>query len=127
MIHRAPFGSMERFISILIEHTAGKLPLWLAPDQYALLPISEKPEYIQYCKKIQDLLAQQDIRGFIDDRSETIGKKIRDTELKKIPFMLIAGEKEIQSNTISVRKQGMGDLGSKSLDDFIGFFKEQLG
>jgi len=124
MIHRAPFGSMERFISILIENTAGKFPLWLTPDQYALLPISDK--FNAYCKQIQQQLGSYDIRGFVDDRSETIGKKIRDTELKRIPIMLIVGEKEEESATVSVRRQGEGDQGSMSIDDFVTYFKGLL-
>lgn len=124
MIHRAPFGSMERFISILIEHTAGKFPLWLTPDQYALLPISDK--WIDYCKEVQTELAKHDIRGFIDERAESIGRKIRDTELKRVPYMLIVGDKEAENNTVSVRRQGQGDLGSMGMDQFIGHFKEEL-
>lgn len=124
MIHRAPFGSMERFISILIENTAGKFPLWLTPDQYALLPISDK--FNSYCKQIQQQLGSHDIRGFVDDRNETIGKKIRDTELKRIPLMLIVGEKEEESATVSVRRQGEGDQGSMSIDDFVSYFKGLL-
>ena len=124
MIHRAPFGSLERFMSILIEHTAGKFPLWLMPEQYAVLPISDK--FVDYSKKIIDELAINDIRGFVDSRNETIGKKIRDTELKKIPYMLIVGEKEAESNTISVRKQGEGDIGSMDLQAFKTYFQEQL-
>lgn len=124
MIHRAPFGSLERFFSILIEHTAGKFPLWLAPEQFALLPISE--QFTDYCKSVQDQLAVADIRGFIDDRNETIGRKIRDTEVKKIPFMLIVGEKEVQSQTISIRKQGEGDVGSMTIAEFTNYFKAQL-
>jgi len=124
MIHRAPFGSLERFFSILIEHTAGKFPLWLAPEQYALLPISE--QFSGYCKEVQAQLAVADIRGFIDDRNETIGRKIRDTELKKIPFMLIVGEKEVENQTISIRKQGEGDVGSMSITAFTDYFKALL-
>ena len=124
MIHRAPFGSMERFISILIENTAGKFPLWLMPEQYALLPISDK--FIDHCKTIQKELAANGIEGVIDERSETIGKKIRDTELKKIPFMLIVGEKETEAGQVSVRVQGEGDKGSMSIEEFVAFFKEQL-
>jgi threonyl-tRNA synthetase len=124
MIHRAPFGSMERFISILIENTAGKFPLWLAPEQYALLPISEK--FNDHCRALQDQLAQHDILGIIDERNETIGKKIRETELKRIPFMLIVGEKEMESNTVSVRRQGEGDKGSLSIADFVAHFKEEV-
>ncbi len=124
MIHRAPFGSLERFFSILIEHTGGKFPLWLTPEQFGLLPISE--QFSAYCKTVQDQLAVADIRGFIDDRNETIGRKIRDTEVKKIPFMLIVGEKEVESGTVSVRKQGEGDVGSMSIAEFIAYFKAQL-
>ncbi len=124
MIHRAPFGSMERFIGVLIEHCAGKFPLWLAPEQFALLPISDK--YIDYAKAVKAKLAEQDIRGIIDDRTESIGRKIRDNELKKIPFMLIVGEKEQEAGTVGVRKQGEGDLGAKSVDEFAEWFKGLL-
>ncbi len=118
MIHRAPFGSMERFISILLEHTGGHLPLWLAPEQYALLPVNEKPEVIQYCRDIQAALAAKDVRGYIDDRNETVGRKIRDTELKKVPFMLVIGDKEVEEHVVAVRKQGDGDKGKFSVDEF---------
>ena len=124
MIHRAPFGSMERFISILIEHTAGKFPLWLTPDQYALLPISDR--FIPYCEEIKSALAKHDIRGFIDDRAESIGRKIRDTELKRVPIMLIIGDKEADNQQVSVRRQGHGDLGSMSVEAFMAYFAEQL-
>ena len=124
MIHRAPFGSMERFISILIEHTAGKFPLWLTPDQYALLPISDK--WIPYCEAVQTELAKSDIRGFIDERAESIGRKIRDTELKRVPYMLVVGDKEAEGNTVSVRRQGKGDLGSMTTEAFVAHFKEAL-
>jgi len=124
MIHRAPFGSMERFIGVLTEHCAGKFPLWLTPEQYAILPISDK--YIDYAKKIEAELNQHDIRGYIDDRTESIGRKIRDTEVKKIPFMFIVGEKEEESNTISVRKQGDGDVGAMTMAEFVAYFQEQL-
>jgi len=124
MIHRAPFGSMERFIGVLIEHCGGKFPLWLSPEQFALLPISER--FNDYCQTIKDQLAAHDIRGFIDDRNESIGRKIRDTELKKVPFMLIVGEKEAEAGTVSVRLQGQGDKGAMNMDDFIAFFKENL-
>jgi threonyl-tRNA synthetase len=122
MIHRAPFGSMERFMSILIEHTAGKFPLWLTPEQYAILPISDN--FLEYAKEVETALAAHDIRGFIDDRTESIGKKIRDTELKKIPLMLIVGEKEVESGKVSVRKQGEGDQGSMSVEEFVAYFKK---
>ncbi len=124
MIHRAPFGSMERFISILIEHTAGKFPLWLAPEQFAILPISDKWE--AYAEEVKTQLAVHDIRGFIDNRTESIGRKIRDTELKKVPFMLIVGEKEAEKQSVGVRRQGEGDLGAMSIPEFIEFFKGQL-
>lgn len=124
MIHRAPFGSMERFISILIEHTAGKFPLWLAPDQFALLPISDR--LIPYCEEIKLALARHDIRGFIDERAESIGRKIRDTELKRVPLMLIVGDKEAEQGKISVRKQGHGDIGAMTLNEFIEYFNKEL-
>ncbi|MBK8547215.1 MAG: threonine--tRNA ligase [Saprospiraceae bacterium] len=124
MIHRAPFGSMERFISILIEHTAGKFPLWLTPDQYALLPISDK--WIPYCEEIKQELAKHDIRGFIDERAESIGRKIRDTELKRVPYMLIIGDKEAENQSVSVRRQGEGDLGTMSVSEFVTHFTEKL-
>ena len=122
MIHRAPFGSMERFIAILLENTAGDFPLWLSPDQFIILPISEK--YVDYAKKVSQLLENHDISGLIDDRNEKTGKKIRDAELKKIPFMLVVGENEEQNGTISVRRRGEGDLGAMKLEDFVTYFKE---
>jgi len=122
MIHRAPFGSMERFMSILIEHTAGKFPLWLSPDQFVIITVSDK--FHAYAETVKTQLAQHDIRGFIDDRTESIGKKIRDNELKKIPLLLIIGEKEMDSKTVSVRVQGDGDKGSMSITDFVSYFKE---
>ncbi len=124
MIHRAPFGSMERFMGVLIEHCGGKFPLWLAPEQFAILPLSDK--YNEYAYKVQDALAVHDIRGIIDTRTESIGKKIRDNEVKKIPFMLIVGEKEQEAGTVGVRKQGEGDVGAMSMDDFVKYFTEQL-
>ncbi len=126
MIHRAPFGSMERFISILIEHTAGKFPLWLAPDQYALLPVSDR--LIPYCQEIQAKLNLAGATGYIDERSESIGRKIRDTELKKVPYMFIIGDKEAEAGNISVRRQGQedGDLGNMSVEDFIAIFKKEI-
>lgn len=124
MIHRAPFGSMERFISILIEHTAGKFPLWLTPDQFALLPISDR--LLPYCGEVKLALAKHDIRGFIDDRAESIGRKIRDTELKRIPLMLIVGDKEAENGQISVRKQGHGDIGTMSIEEFMAFFNKEI-
>jgi len=116
MIHRAPFGSMERFVAVLIEHCAGKFPLWLAPEQVIILPISEK--YQIYAEKVSQFLKNSDIRALIDDRSEKTGRKIRDAELRKIPFMLIVGEKEEAENSVSVRKQAEGDLGSYTLEAF---------
>jgi threonyl-tRNA synthetase len=124
MIHRAPFGSMERFIGVLTEHCAGKFPLWLAPDQLAILPISER--FSDYAKEVLSQLAQSDIRGYIDDRNETIGRKIRDTELKRIPIMLVIGEKEAAEGKISVRKQGEGDKGAMSVAEFVEYFKMLL-
>lgn len=124
MIHRAPFGSMERFMSILIEHTAGKFPLWLTPEQFAILPISDK--FNDYAEEVEKALAKHDIKGVIDNRSEKIGRKIRDTELKKIPFMLIIGEKEVESKMVAVRKQGEGDKGVMSVEDFAAYFKTLL-
>jgi threonyl-tRNA synthetase len=124
MIHRAPFGSMERFIGVLIEHCNGKFPLWLTPEQYTILPISDK--YIDYAKYVKTQLAACDIRGTIDDRTESIGRKIRDAELNRIPFMLIVGEKEVEANAVGVRRQGEGDLGTKSIDEFAAWFKTLL-
>ncbi|MFZ4559009.1 MAG: threonine--tRNA ligase [Saprospiraceae bacterium] len=124
MIHRAPFGSMERFISIFIENTAGKFPLWLMPEQVALLPISDR--FIPYCEEVLSRLAAMDIRGYVDDRSETIGRKIRDTELKNIPVMLIVGEQEAANQTLSVRRKGQGDLGTMEVGAFGAWFQEQL-
>jgi threonyl-tRNA synthetase len=124
MIHRAPFGSMERFIGVLTEHCAGKFPLWLAPEQLAILPVGER--FVDYANQINAELAKRDIRGFVDDRGETIGKKIRETELKRIPFMLVVGEKELESGTISVRKQGEGDKGAMTLDEFATYFATLL-
>lgn len=121
MIHRAPFGSLERFVAVLIEHCAGNFPLWLSPDQVIILPISEK--YVNYAEEIKSLLEDHDIMGSIDNRDEKIGRKIRDAEVKKIPFMLIVGEKEQDENQVSVRKHGEGDIGSLSVAEFVGHFK----
>ncbi len=120
MIHRAPFGSMERFIAILIENTAGDFPLWLAPDQYIILPISEK--YVDYAKNVSQLLENYDISGLIDERNEKTGKKIRDAELKKIPFMIVVGENEEKNGTVSVRRRGEGDLGEMTIEEFSTYF-----
>ncbi len=125
MIHRAPFGSMERFVAVLIEHCAGNFPLWLAPDQVIILPISEK--YENYSKKVFSLLNNYEIRSLIDERSEKTGKKIRDAEISKIPYMLIVGEKEESSETVSVRKHGEGDLGTYKLEDFVKLIKDEIG
>jgi threonyl-tRNA synthetase len=124
MIHRAPFGSMERFIAVLTEHCAGKFPLWLTPDQIAILPISER--FADYCKDVLAKLEEHDIRGFIDERNETIGRKIRDTEMKRIPFMLIVGEKEAEEGKIAIRKQGDGDKGTMTVEEFTTYFKTML-
>jgi len=123
MIHRAPFGSMERFIAILLENTAGDFPLWLSPEQYIILPISEK--YADYAKKVSQFLENHDISGQIDNRNEKTGKKIRDAELNKIPFMLVIGENEEKDGTISVRRRGEGDLGVMKMDDFVTYFKKE--
>ena len=124
MLFRSPFGSMERFIGVLTEHCAGKFPLWLAPDQIAILPISDR--FMDYAKDVMAKLNEHDIRGFIDERAETIGRKIRDTELKRVPIMLIIGEKEAAEGKISVRKQGDGDKRSMDLAEFVAYFKELL-
>jgi len=124
MIHRAPFGSMERFVAVLIEHTAGKFPLWLTPEQAVILPISEK--YNDYAKKVLNFLNNYDIRTLIDDRNEKIGKKIRDNELKRIPYLLIVGEKEFENETVSVRIQGEGDKGVMKLEEFASYVNEQV-
>jgi len=121
MIHRAPFGSLERFVAVLIEHCAGNFPLWLSPDQIAVLPISER--FNDYAKLVFDKLKEQDIRGLLDDRDEKIGRKIRDAETRKIPYMLIVGEKEVSEGLVAVRKHGQGDQGSINLEEFIGRFK----
>jgi threonyl-tRNA synthetase len=124
MIHRAPFGSMERFVAVLIEHCAGNFPLWLTPDQVAILPISEK--YNEKAENLLSLLNNYDIRGFVDDRNEKVGRKIRDTEMKKVPFMLILGEKEAESNLVSVRKHGVGDLGTFSVEEFANIINDEI-
>lgn len=116
MIHRAPFGSLERFVAVLIEHCGGQFPLWLSPEQFIILPVSEK--YEEYSKKLLESLNNSDIRGIMDSRDEKVGRKIRDAEMKKIPYMLIIGEKEVESGTISVRKHGEGDLGTMTIDQF---------
>ena len=124
MIHRAPFGSMERFISVLIEHCGGNFPLWLTPEQVAILPISEK--FNENAKNISELLNNYDIRSFVDDRNEKVGRKIRDAEVKKIPFMILLGEKEIESNQLSIRKHGEGDLGTFSTEAFVKLINDEI-
>ena len=124
MIHRAPFGSMERFCAVLIEHTAGKFPLWLTPEQVIILPISEK--YNDYAQKVSNQLNISDIRAGIDDRNEKIGRKIRDNEMKHIPYLLVVGEKECENNTVSVRRQGEGDQGAMSVDAFAEFVSKEV-
>lgn len=124
MIHRAPFGSMERFIAVLIEHTAGKFPLWLAPDQVVILPISEK--FNDYAHRVSHYFKQQGISSQVDDRNEKIGRKIRDNELKRIPYLLIVGEKEAESEEVSIRKQGDGDKGSMKFVNFAAQLNEEM-
>lgn len=124
MIHRAPFGSMERFTGVLIEHCAGKFPLWLTPEQFAILPVSDK--FVEYSYRVKQALEAEDLRGFVDDRNETIGRKIRDNELKRIPYLLIVGEKEAEAGTVSVRKQGEGDQGAVSISAFADLLKAAL-
>lgn len=124
MIHRAPFGSLERFIGVLIEHCAGHFPLWLAPEQVIILPISDK--YEEYAQSVLKLLKKYDIRGLVDDRNEKIGRKIRDAEIQRIPFMLIVGEQEQTQEEIAVRQKGKGDLGSFSISEFVNLFTEEI-
>ncbi|MCB2410005.1 threonine--tRNA ligase [Hymenobacter lucidus] len=124
MLHRAPFGSLERFVAVLIEHCAGNFPLWLSPEQFAVLPISEK--YQEYAQQVYDKLVQAEMRGSLDSRDEKIGRKIRDAEMSKVPYMLIVGEKEQENGIVSVRKHGEGDIGSVPLDAFIRSFQEQV-
>ncbi|MFA9389104.1 MAG: threonine--tRNA ligase [Prolixibacteraceae bacterium] len=124
MIHRAPFGSMERFVAVLIEHTAGKFPLWLTPDQVVILPISEK--FNEYALKVSNILNISDIRTVVDERNEKIGRKIRDNELKKIPYLLIVGEQEQESESVAVRLQGQGDKGSMTVDEFVRYIKNEV-
>jgi threonyl-tRNA synthetase len=124
IIHRAPLGTHERFIGFLLEHYAGKFPVWLAPVQVKILPISDK--FLPYSKDVLQKLKKADIRAEIDDRSEKIGRKIRDTELMKVPYMLVVGEKEVNENKVSIRRQGKGDLGGKDVDDFIEEVKNEI-
>ena len=124
MIHRAPFGSMERFVAVLIEHTAGKFPLWLTPDQAVVLPISEK--FNDYARKVAKELFLKYVRVTVDDRNEKIGRKIRDNELKRIPYLLVVGEKEMEAGVIAVRKQGEGDKGTMTPDDFAAMINGEV-
>jgi threonyl-tRNA synthetase len=124
MIHRAPFGSMERFVAILLEHTAGNFPLWLTPEQVIILSISEK--YEKYAQKVLKLLENDEIRALVDNRNETMGKKIRDAEMKKIPYMIIVGENEESENKISVRQHGGEDLGTISVEQFSNLVKTEI-
>ncbi len=124
MIHRAPFGSMERFIAVLLEHTGGNFPMWLTPEQVIILPISEK--YEKYTKKVLTLLENSEIRALVDDRNEKTGRKIRDAEVNKIPFMVIVGEKEEEEDTVSVRKHGEGDLGTFTIEEFISLIEKEV-
>ena len=116
MIHRAPFGSMERFTAVLIEHTAGHFPLWLTPEQVAILPISEK--YNDYAEKVQDYFATVGVRSIVDNRNEKIGRKVRDNEIKRIPYMVIVGEKEAAEGNVAMRQQGGGEQAVMSMEDF---------
>ena len=124
MIHRAPFGSMERFVAVLLEHCAGDFPLWLASDQFIILPVSEK--YNEYAEKVSEFLNNSDIRGLVDDRNEKVGKKIRDAELAKVPFMLIVGEEELVSKTVSVRQRAKGDLGKLPYEEFMVLVQKEI-
>ncbi|MDD4637046.1 MAG: threonine--tRNA ligase [Bacteroidales bacterium] len=124
MIHRAPFGSMERFVAVLIEHTGGKFPLWLTPDQAVVLPISEK--FNEYAETVAKILNRKNIRTIVDDRNEKIGRKIRDNELKRIPYLLVVGEKEAQNDEVSVRKQGEGDQGSMKITNFAALLNDEI-
>ena len=124
MIHRAPFGSLERFVAVLTEHCAGNFPVWLTPDQIAVLPISEK--YEEYATEVYEKLKSQDIRGKIDNRDEKIGRKIRDAEVMKIPYMIIVGEKEQENNEVAIRRHGMGDVGTMPVEDFVELFNNEI-
>ena len=124
MIHRAPFGSIERFVAVLIEHTGGKFPLWLTPDQVVVLPVGER--YNDYAHRVAKELEQHDIRVLVDDRNEKIGRKIRDNELKRIPYMLVVGEKEQESSSVSVRKQGEGDKGVMEISTFAALLTDEV-
>ncbi|MBQ5639576.1 MAG: threonine--tRNA ligase, partial [Bacteroidales bacterium] len=123
MIHRAPFGSMERFTAVVLEHTAGHLPIWLSPDQVKVLPVSEK--YADYAEKVCELLKNSEIRASLDSRNETLGKRIREISLLRVPIIAIVGEKEVNEGTVSVRRRGE-DLGSMSAEDFIKYIKSAV-
>ena len=123
MIHRAPFGSLERFTAVLLEHTGGHLPLWLSPDQVKVLPVSEK--YAEYAKKVGELLNNSEIRSSVDDRNETLGKRIREISLLRVPVLVIVGEKEEAEGTVSIRLRGQ-DAGTKTVEEFIGWFKDAV-
>ena len=124
MIHRAPFGSLERFTAVLIEHTAGHFPLWLTPDQVSILPISEK--YNDYARKVASQLDAAGVRALIDDRNEKIGRKIRDNELKRVPYMVVVGEKEAADGTVAMRKQGGGEQATMSVADFAKRINDEV-
>jgi len=124
MIHRAPFGSMERFVAVLLEHTAGKLPLWLIPEQAVILPISEK--FNDYAYEVAKRLDKDGVRAYVDDRNEKIGKKIRDNELKKVPYLLIVGEQEMADSQVAVRRQGEGDKGKMSIGEFAALINSEV-
>jgi len=124
IIHRAPLGTHERFIGFLLEHYAGKFPLWLSPVQVKVLPISDK--FLDYANTVLQSLKNADIRAEVDDRNEKIGKKIRDTELMKIPYMLVVGEKEMNEGKVAVRRQGKGDLGTKNIEEFINITRKEI-
>ena len=124
MIHRAPFGSLERFVAILLEHTAGNFPLWLIPTQAIVLPISEKHE--NYAQKVLNSLENHEIRALVDRRNETVGKKIREAEMQKIPFMVIVGEREVEEETLSIRRHGGEDLGSVSIEQFSNLISTEI-
>lgn len=124
MIHRAPFGSLERFIAVLIEHTAGKFPIWLNPEQFIILPISDK--FNDYANEVSSLLKNSDIRGLIDERSEKIGRKIRDAEVNKVPYMLIIGEQEMEAGKVAVRRQGEGDIGTFTIAEFAEIINKEI-
>ena len=124
MIHRAPFGSMERFVAVLIEHTSGKFPLWLTPEQVVVIPVSEK--FNNFAKNVSNILNKYEIRTLIDDRNETIGKRIRENEMKRIPYLLVVGEKEEQTGMVSVRLQGEGDKGQMTVEAFAEMIHNEI-